>query len=148
MWLSYFSAVQILKEFIFNLILPPAANTGKFYEPFQVFPRTIVNEPALTVDTMIVRYFGLGITDITRNVAEWPFLFLLVVTNGTSRSVFGYFADSNLSTLFFFKLSLCYSKLLLNFLWLLVLYIGTITEKSAVTFSFGGDNLKRYFDQR
>ena len=27
-------------------------------------------------------------------------------------------------------------------------YLGTITEKSAVAFSFGGDNLKRYFDQR
>ena len=25
---------------------------------------------------------------------------------------------------------------------------GTITEKSAVAFSLGGDNLKRYFDQR
>ena len=25
---------------------------------------------------------------------------------------------------------------------------GTITEKSSVTFSLGGDNLKRYFDQR
>ena len=24
----------------------------------------------------------------------------------------------------------------------------TITEKSSVTFSLGGDNLKRYFDQR
>ena len=28
------------------------------------------------------------------------------------------------------------------------LYLGTITEKSAVAFSLGGDNLKRYFDQR
>ena len=29
-----------------------------------------------------------------------------------------------------------------------VFRIGTITEKSSVTFSLGGDNLKRYFDQR
>ena len=30
----------------------------------------------------------------------------------------------------------------------LVPNLGTITEKSSVTFSLGGDNLKRYFDQR
>ena len=28
------------------------------------------------------------------------------------------------------------------------LFVSTITEKSAVAFSLGSDNLKRYFDQR
>ena len=31
---------------------------------------------------------------------------------------------------------------------LLITPHGTITEKSAVTLSLGGDNLKRYFDQK